>query len=114
MRTIIAQAETFRRSLKFTDLKTGAKLDLTGCTAYAQMRNKPGGTLYDSAECSVDTANGIVTALWDSAQTVGWPLGNCGFDIWLVCGDDQKPVYAEECTIVQSFTDVDAMEDDSL
>ena len=44
MRTIIIQNETFRRSLKFTDIKTGAVLDLTGCTAFAQMRDKPGGT----------------------------------------------------------------------
>ena len=113
MRTIIIQNETFRRSLKFTDIKTGAKLDLTGCSAYAQMREKPGGTLYDSAECTIDTDNGVISALWDAALTAGWPLGNCGFDIWLVCDGEQKPVYTEQCIVGQGYTDV-SEEEDSL
>jgi len=114
MRTIIKQAETFRRSLKFTDLKTGAKLDLTGCTAYSQMRNKPGGTLYDSAECTVDTVNAVISALWDKDLTAAWPEGPCGFDIWLVCGGEQKPIYSEECVVAVSYTDIEAIEEDSL
>lgn len=111
MRTIIIQNETFRRSLKFTDLKTGAVLDLTGCTAFAQMRDKPGGTLYDSAECTIDTVNGVISALWDSTQTAGWPLGPCGFDIWLECDGEQKPVYVEDCIVGKGYTEI---EEDSL
>ena len=113
MRTIIVQNETFRRSLKFTDVHTGAKLDLTGCTAYSQMRDKPGGILYDDAECTIDLDNGIVSALWDKEVTAGWPLGNCGFDIWLVCDGEQKPVYSEECIVTSGYTVV-SEEEDSL
>ena len=112
-RTIIYQSETFRRALKFSDVRTGAKLDLTGCTAYAQMRDKPGGELYDEAVCSIDLDNSIVSALWDKELTAEWPLGNCGFDIWLVCDGEQKPIYTEACEVVQGFTEI-TEEEDSL
>ena len=113
MRTIILQAQTFRRSLKFSNIKTGAVTDLTGCTAFAQMRDKPGGMLYDSAVCTIDTVNGVVSALWDSAVTASWPLGNCGFDVWLVTPDsEQKPVYMEDCIVGKGYTDI--TEGDSL
>lgn len=104
MKTIIKQNETFRRTLQFTDTKTNRIIDLTGCTAYSQMRDKPGGTLLGDATCTVDVPSGTVSALWTPAQTDAFPIGDCGFDIWLVCAGEQKPIYTEFCTVVKGFT----------
>ena len=106
MKTIIKKAETFRRSLKFTDLKTGGILDLTGCAAYSQMRKSPGGDLLDTAVCSIDTGTGVISALWSADMTAEWPVGDCGFDIWLVSDEEQKPIYTEMCSVVLPWTDM--------
>lgn len=106
MNTIIKQSETFRRTLKFTHVKSGEIIDLTGCTAYAQMRTEPGGTLLDEATCAIDTANGIVSATWSAEQTANLPLGKAGYDIWLKCGDEQKPIFTEQVTVVKGYTEI--------
>ena len=106
MKTIIAKSETFRRSLKFTSLKTGSNINLSGCTAYAQMRTAPGGTLLGTATTSVDVDRAVIIALWDAEMTASWNIGECGFDIWLKSSDgDQKPIYSEQCQIVKSYTE---------
>ena len=106
MITIIKQAETFRRSLKLCDVNTGVIADLTGCTAYAQMRKTPGGDLIASATVSIDTGTGVVTALWDAATTATFPIGTWGYDIWLVCGGDQKPIFTEQVSVIKPYTQI--------
>ena len=101
---IIKKAETFRRTLQFSNKQTGGVVDLTGCTAYSQMRTKPGGTLLATAECSIDTATGTVIALFDKEITAALPIGEAGYDVWLVCGDDQKPIFTELVTIIDPYT----------
>ena len=105
MKTIITQAETFRRSLKFTSLKTGAIINLDGCEAYSQMRKKPKGELLGTATCSIDIEQGVVTAMWSKEQTASWEIGQAGYDIWLVCGEEQKPIFTEEVKIIAGYTE---------
>ena len=106
MTTIIKQNETFRRSLKLTQTQTGVTQDLTGCTAYSQMRNVPGGDLIATAEVTIDAEQGVITALWTAEQTADFPLGTCGYDIWLKCEDDQKPIYTEQVSVIKSYTEI--------
>ena len=101
---IIKKAETFRRSLRFSNKQTGGTIDLTGCTAYSQMRTKPGGTLLATAVCTIDIPTGTVIVLFDAELTEALPLGEAGYDVWLVCGDDQKPIYTELVTIIDPYT----------
>lgn len=104
MKTVIKQAETFRRSLKFTHIKSGEIINLDGCTAYSQMRKVPGGELIADADCAIDIANGIVMATWSAAQTAEFPIGKLGYDIWLVYRDEQKPIYTETVEVIQPYT----------
>lgn len=104
--TTIKQAETFRRALVIRDIKANTVMDLTDCTAHAQMRTQPGGELLAEASCSVDALNGTVTALWTAEQTAAFPVGDCGYDIWLKNGDEQKPIFTEKVTVVKSYTDM--------
>lgn len=106
MKTIIKQSETFRRALKFTNIKSGEIIDLTGCTAYSQMRTEPSGELLAEAECAIDTNNGVVSATWSKEQTATFPVGKAGYDIWLRSGDEQKPIFEEEVIIKQGYTEI--------
>ena len=103
--TIIKQKETFRRVLKLTDTKSGAVLDLTGVSAYSQMRKQPGGELLGTAQCTVNEQKGEVEVLWTATQTENFPLGNAGYDVWLTLEGDQKPIYTEAVEIVQGYTE---------
>ncbi len=105
MGTIIKQKETFRRTLKLTDTKSGAVIDLTGVSAYSQMRKQPGGELLGTAQCTVNKQKGEVEVLWTASQTEFFPLGNAGYDVWLTLEGDQKPIYTEAVEIVQSYTE---------
>lgn len=105
MGTIIKQKETFRRTLKLTDTKSGAVIDLAGVTAYSQMRKQPGGELLGTAQCTVSEQRGEVEVLWTASQTEFFPLGSAGYDVWLTLEGDQKPIYTEAVEIVQGYTE---------
>ena len=105
MTAIIKQKETFRRTLKLTDAKSGAVLDLTGVTAYSQMRKKPGDALIATAACTVDASSGSIDVLWTASQTEDFPLGKAGFDVWITYEGEQKSIYTELVEIVQGYTE---------
>lgn len=105
-KNLVKQSETFRRSYIFRNGQTKEVLDLTGCTAYAQMRTKPGGDLIAAATCSIDTAIGRVTALWSSVQTAAINPGTYYFDVWLKCDDDQRPFTTEQVDVIQTITEI--------
>lgn len=104
-RTIIKQGEQFDRvkTLKYVD--TGDYVDLTGCLAYCQMRNEPGGTLVATANCSITPDLGRISASFSSTDTGNIPAGNYGFDIWLVSEGTAKPIHTEEVTVVKRYTE---------
>lgn len=105
MATIIKQRETFRRVLQCTDTKSGAVIDLTGVSAYSQMRKQPGGELVGTAQCTVDGKKGEIEVLWTATQTGSFPLGSAGYDVWLTFEGDQKPIYTETVEIIQGYTE---------
>ena len=110
MAIIIKQKETFRVSLKLTDAVSGSALDLTDCTAYSQIRKKPGGDLIATGACAVNAPKGTVDVLWTDMQTAEFPLGTCGFDVWLVFPNDndsydQKAIYTDEISVIQGYTE---------
>ena len=105
MATIIKQKETFRRVLQCTDLKSGAVLDLTGVSAYSQMRKYPGGELIGTAQCTVNEKKGEIEVLWTASQTEYFPLGSAGYDVWLTFEGDQKPIYTETVEIGLGYTE---------
>lgn len=103
--TIIKQAEKFDRviTLKYAD--TGAFVDLTGCSAYCQMRTKPGGILVGTADCSIDSELGRITASFSSEDTDDIDAGNYGFDVWIVSDGTAKPIWTEEVTVIKRYTE---------
>ena len=110
MATVIKQKETFRVSLTLTDAVSGSALDLTDCTAYSQMRKKPGDSLIATAQCTVNDAKGSIDVLWTADQTAEFPLGMCGFDVWLVFPNDndayeQKAIYTDQIQVIQGYTE---------
>ena len=112
-RTIIKRAETFRRNLRFTHRTTGANIDLSGCTARCQMRDEPGGTLLADAQCTVEGVTGKVIVVFDKNVTAGLPLGEAGYDVWLVADGEQRPIFTEKVTIVDPYTDMTEVESGS-
>ena len=104
-RTIIKQAEKFDRVvfLKYAD--TGEYVNLIECTAYCQMRNKPGGTLIATASCVIEPTLGRISASFSSEDTADIVPGDYGFDIWLVCEGTAKPIHTELVTVVKRFTE---------
>lgn len=102
-RNTVKQSETFRRSYRFRNAQTKEVLDLTGCTAYSQMRTGENELIAD-ADCSIDTTLGRVTALWTSEKTADIPVGTYFFDVWLKCGDEQKPFTTEQVDIINPIT----------
>lgn len=110
MKATIRQNETFRVSLKLKDETSGMTLNLTDCTAYSQMRKKPGDELIATATCTINAEKGVIDVLWTSDQTADFPLGTCGFDVWLVFPNDnddyeQKVIYTDQIDVVQSYTE---------
>ena len=56
--TIIKIGQTFRRQLALTYVDDNTPVDLTGCEAFCQMRDYPGGNLAATAVCTLDYALG--------------------------------------------------------
>lgn len=114
MTTIIKKGETFRRSLKLTYAETGERVDLSECTAFSQMRTCPAGTLIATAACTIKQDLSTVYALWTSEKTQAMEAGKYGYDVWLVNGDEKKPIYTELVEVVDRYTDnFPAAEEDS-
>lgn len=105
-KNVVKQSETFRRSYIFRNPETKQILDLTGCTAYSQMRDKPGGVLVKSAVSTIDVSLGRATVLWSKDKTASIPPGVYYFDVWLKCGDEQRPFTTEMVEIVPTITEI--------
>ena len=110
--TIVRQGDTFRRSITLTYKQTGTIVDLTGCTAYSQMRSKPGEALCFDGDTSIDVATGkiIVTFAKEDMETL--EPGDYGFDVRLEADNDRKTIYTERITVVLPYTEMD--DDESL
>lgn len=108
MRTLVKQGACFSPCIKLTYKKTGAPVNLTGCTAFSQMRKEPGGELVATGVCDVNTSSGRITVTYDSNATENIPKGEYGYDVWLVVNGDEskkRPIWNENVTIIGRYTD---------
>lgn len=103
--TIIKIGQTFRRQVALTYVDDGKPVDLTGCSAYCQMRDVPGGQLKATAVCTMDVAMGQITATFSPADTATLTEGEYGYDIWLVSEGDKVPLYTERVSVIKRYTD---------
>ena len=108
MKTTIKQGTCFSPCIKLTYKKTGSPVDLTGCEAYSQMRTEPGGELVATGICNVNSGTGRITVTYNSLVTENIPVGEYGYDIWLVVGSDEtqkRPIWDEKISVVGRYTD---------
>lgn len=103
--TIVKQGEQFIRMVTLKDAESGDPIDLTGMSAYCQMRVTPQSeNIVATATCSLQTTGGRVIAVFPSETTAAIPVGNYGYDIWLVLDGEAKPIYTESVKVVGRYT----------
>lgn len=101
--TDLRQGDTFRRKLELTYKDSGNPADLTGCSAYCQVRRSPGQELLLTASATIDGGNILV--LLTKQQTATLEPGEYGFDVRLESGTDRRTLYTELVTVVLPFTE---------
>lgn len=101
--TELRQGDTFRRKLSLTYKDSGNPVDLTGCTAYCQVRRSPGQELLITATPTIDGGNIFVTL--SKEQTAALEPGEYGFDIRLECNSDRRTLYTEWLSVILPFTE---------
>ena len=101
--TELKQGDTFRRKLSLTIKDSGEPADLTGCTAYCQVRRSPGQELLLTASATIDGGTIYVTLTKD--QTATLEPGEYGFDVRLECDDDRRTLYTEWINLIKPFTE---------
>ena len=93
-----------RVRISITYIGTKEPVDLTGCSAFTQMRVFPDGELIAEGIASIDAENGLVSAYFSSDQTKNITPGDYGFDIRLVSQDDVKTIYTEQIKFIVPYT----------
>lgn len=103
---IIKQNEDYTKYLHLQYADTGEPLDLTGCSVYSQMRDKPNGTLKANGICTMTAASGDIWVRYPASSTVTLPVGEYGFDVWLVDSDSKNhPIYTTRVVIEGRYTE---------
>ena len=101
----IKRGEFYVKHLQLAYADTKEPLDLTGCSAYCQIRDVPGGTLLATGTCTISEETGEIWARFSGSQTEGLPLGECGYDIWLQeTSVARYPLYTTRCQVVDAYT----------
>jgi len=104
-KTTIKKGESFRKVIRMKYADSGIPVDLSECTAYSQMRTSPGGMLVDSGACTIEADTGSIYVLYSAERTEEMEPGSYGYDIWLVKGNERKPIYTELVDIIDRYTD---------
>lgn len=103
----IKQNEDYTKYLHLQYADTGEPLDLTGCSVYSQMRDRPNGTLVATATTSMTALSGDIWVTYSSSATSSITPGEYGFDIWLVDGNSKKhPLYTARVEVVGVYTEI--------
>ena len=105
--TIIRQGDTFRKRIVFKYAGTSNPVDITGYTAFSQLRTKPGEELKAEAEAIVDPELGRVTITYSSEDTAALDPGDYGYDIRLESADDIRTIFMETVKIVKPYTELE-------
>ena len=104
---IITQNEDYTKYLHLQYADTGEPLDLTGCSVYSQMRDKPNGTLKATGICTMTAASGDIWVRYAASATLAIEPGEYGFDVWLVDGNGKNhPIYTTRLQIAGSYTEL--------
>lgn len=103
---IIKQGDTLRRELKLKYQKTGAVVDLTGCTAYSHFRTFPGQELLLEATTSINSETGTVTVIFSAEQMGGIEPGEYGYDVRLEKDGDIRTIFTERVSVVLPYTEL--------
>lgn len=125
---VYRQGDTIRQGVKLAYKGTGAPVNLTGCTAYSQMRKYPGEELIAQGTTFINVALGIVSVEFTKDQTAQLEAGEYGYDIrmkseWnashpipdgyivddpvLRSGTDIITLYSTRVKIVKAYTEME-------
>ena len=85
----------------------GNPADLTGITAYSQMRTLPEGELVAEGICTVDAPHGTVTTLYTADVTENLKPSEYGFDVWLNANGQAVCIDTVEITVLGRYTEVE-------
>lgn len=103
----IKQNEDYTKYLHLQYADTGEPLDLTGCSVYSQMRDRPNGTLVATATTSMTAASGDIWVTYAASATASITPGEYGYDVWLVDGNSKKhPLYTTRIQIIGVYTEI--------
>ena len=102
----IKQGEDYRKILCLQDAESQEPIDLTGCTAFSQMRDKPNGSLLATAVCSIEAEMGEVTVFYAGSDLAEIAPGEYGYDVWIVDDQEEKhPIYTTRFVLEGKYTD---------
>ena len=100
----IKKREDYIKYLHLEYADTGDPADLTGCSVYSQMRDVPGGTLLATAVCTMEAETGDIHVKYSGSDTEDLPLGEAGYDVWIVENGMKHPIYTTRVTIIDAYT----------
>lgn len=83
-----SQRESFSRTYSYRQDDETTVIPLTGATAAAEMRKKPGGSLVESFTVVIDEPNGDITLSLTSEETAAIPFGRYEYDIVVTLDGD--------------------------
>ena len=101
----IKKKESYTKYLQLKYADTQEPVDLTNVEAFCQMRDVPGGTLLATATCTVSAETGEIWARFLENDTENLPVGECGYDIWIVESGGKHPIYTTRCHIIDAYTE---------
>ena len=101
----IKQGEDFSWLDLFKKWETGKPIDLTGCTAFSQMRTLPQNPqiqteLAATGDCGIDYTTGVIITTYHSEVTEDIPQGEYQLDIWLVSGTQTTCIDTLEVQVI--------------
>ena len=101
------QGDTIRQFVKIAYKGTGEPVNLAGCSAKSQLRQKPGNVRAADGTIAIDTANGLVSATYTPQQTAALEPGTYGFDIRLKSQGEVITLITKQITILKSYTEME-------
>lgn len=84
----VKRGDTWRITLTWLQELAGDPVDLSECTAKMQVRDKRKVLLAEAASCTIDTATGAITALFEPEITATVTPG--------ICYTDQELTFLDE------------------
>ena len=106
MGTLVKKGDTFRRVLSLTYDQTGTSVDLSGCTAYSQLRAEPENEVLADATTAIDTSLGQITVTYTADQIDALEPGEYGYDVRITKDNDVLTVWTERISVFLPYTEL--------